>query len=364
MRIADKVIMAMVALLGNPVKSASLLPHVTPHKLSQMLKESTVTHPTPQLQKTMIFYPNAALRDIPTDVSMTAAISNAYEIDDAARCRTCPSIDDDTSTPDPPFLQDWDDFRTTFLKGLEDLHNKLIIHSTGAPIVSTQATPNNIIVSAGYIVTSDPPAAAKPDRITFLKEADAQHNELFTPSKGASTVSTQDTHITDTIMPAGSIAAASDPPVAAEPDRISFLKESDAQHNSHPDSIPSAMKWCEVEPTQTKQKPDTTLAQLWIILAQLEDINRQFARWLETLTMAKPTTTPNNTPGNQMIPLVVPTVTTPEIMQSTPSQHQTQPAYIFIATHDNDPTGGMFLLLLPLDRHSPNVRPPPWPPPQ
>jgi len=152
--------------------------------------------------------------------------------------------------------------------------------------VSTQATPNKIIMSTGYIVTSDPPAAAEPDRITFLKEVDAQHNKLFTPSKGALTVSTQDTHTTETIMPAGSIAAASDPPVAAEPDRISFLKESDAQHNSHPDSIPSAMKRC--EPTQTKQKPDTTLAQLWIILAQLEDINKQFARWLETLTMEKP----------------------------------------------------------------------------
>jgi len=96
--------MTMVALLGNPGKNASPLHHATPHKLSQMLKESTVTHLTPQQQKTMIFYPNAALRDIPTDVSTTAAISNAYEIDDAARCCTSPTIDDDNSTPDPPFL--------------------------------------------------------------------------------------------------------------------------------------------------------------------------------------------------------------------------------------------------------------------
>jgi len=73
--------MTMVALLGNPGKSASPLPHATPNKLSQTLKEPTVTHPTLQPQKTPIFYPNAALRDSPMDVSTTAAASNIYDID-------------------------------------------------------------------------------------------------------------------------------------------------------------------------------------------------------------------------------------------------------------------------------------------
>ena len=80
-------------------------------------------------------------------------------------------------------------------------------------------------------------------------------------------------------------------------------------------------------------------------------------------SIEKTTTTPDNTPGNQMNPLDAPTATTPTIIQSIPSQHNKHQAYTFFATRVNDPTGGMFLLLSPLDRHSPNVHPPPWPPP-
>jgi len=45
------------------------------------------------------------------------------------------------------------------------------------------------------------------------------------------------------------------------------------------------MKQHAVETTQTDNKSDTTLAKLWILLAQLEDINNQFAWWLDTLTI-------------------------------------------------------------------------------
>jgi len=46
--------------------------------------------------------------------------------------------------------------------------------------VSTQENPTNTIVPAGSIVAAnDPPAAVKPDCITFLKELEALHNELF-----------------------------------------------------------------------------------------------------------------------------------------------------------------------------------------
>jgi len=103
---------------------------------------------------------------------------------------------------------------------------------TGAPIASTQETPTDIIVSTGSIVAaSDPPVAAEPDRITFLKELAALHNELFTHSTGTTIKSTQDTYPTDTIMPASSIVATSDPPAAVEPDRTTFLKELDALQN-------------------------------------------------------------------------------------------------------------------------------------
>jgi len=194
---------------------------------------------------------------------------------------------------------------------------------------------------------------------------------------------TEDCHHDDRLQQKNTsqMVSTSDPPVATEPDRTSFLKELDAQHNSQLDSTPPAMKRREVEPTHTVHISDTTRVQLWNVLVQLEDINKQFARWLDTLTMEKPTTTPDNTPGNQMIPLDTPTATTPAlnpnqmipldaptattpaIIQSTPAQHNKQPAYIFFATRDNEPTGGIFLLQSPLDRHSPNVRPPPWPPP-
>jgi len=166
----------MVALLGNPVKSASPLPRAPPYKLSQMMQEPTVMHPTPQPQKTPIFYPTAALRDSATDVSTTAATANAYDVNDDDRCRTRPLIDNDNSTPDPPFFHDWDDLHKDF---------KLFIHSTGASIVRTQATHTDTTVPAGFIVAdSDPPVATKKDCTTFFKELEALHNELFLQSTG------------------------------------------------------------------------------------------------------------------------------------------------------------------------------------
>jgi len=55
----------------------------------------------------------------------------------------------------------------------------LLIHSTGASITSTRETPTNTIEPTGSVIAaSDPPAAAEPDHITFLKELDALHNEL------------------------------------------------------------------------------------------------------------------------------------------------------------------------------------------
>jgi len=52
--------------------------------------------------------------------------------------------------------------------------------------------------------------------------------------------------------------------------------------------------------TPTDDKSDTTLTQLWCLLAQLKVINNQFSQWLETLTIEKSTMTPDNTPGIPM----------------------------------------------------------------
>ncbi len=544
--------MTMVALLGNPVKIASPLPRVTPNKLSQMLKEPTAMYLTPHPQKTPIFYPTVVLRDSPMDVSTTTATSNAYDVNDDNRCRTHSLIDDDNSTPDPPFFHDWDDSykdlkliihltgasiastqvthtdiivpigsivaasdppadvnpeRTTFLKELDALHNKLFLSSTGASIVSTNETPTNTFVPAGsVVVASDPPAAAKPDYSTFLKELNALHNKLCIHSTGALLVCTQEIHA-DTIIPTGSIIEASDPTVAAKPDCTTFLKELNALHNKlplmllprpflphttnatdtpitvtmnndqdptiiisnahksnkthhkkdhpndhiyahhlhnkhasnnrvneisdhaehptddrrhgdhqhddknkinamvyaandnktcdndgctqplflmwhsqqytltfptighathnqhkrQPNSMPLAMKQRKVGTITTDNKSDMTLVQMWILLEQLKEINIQFAQWLNTLNIETPTTTPKNTPGNPMNPLAAPNATTPTILQSIPSPHKKHQAYTFFATHVNDPIGGMFLLLLPPDRHLPNVCIPPWP---
>ncbi len=320
----------------------------------------------------------------------------------------------------------------------------------------TQETHTDTITPAGSIVAaSDPPAAAEPDRITFLKELDALHNELtlmllprtFLPrttdvthipmtaamnNDRDHTVHISDEcnnnethhkerhhndhsyahHPHDNHASDNRVNEISDHADRTTDDRrhndhqhddknktnateheardnktcendgctklLSPMRHSRQytptfqtighathnQHKSQTDSAPSAMKQREVEMTKTDNKSDTTLAQLRILLAQLEEINNQFARWLDTLTIEKPTTTPDNTRGNQMNPLDAPTATTPTIIQSTPSQHNKHQAYTFLVTRGNDPTGGMFLLLSPSAKHLPNVRIPPWPPPR
>jgi len=50
--------------------------------------------------------------------------------------------------------------------------------------------------------------------------------------------------------------------------------------------------------TLTADKSDAIFTQLLILLVQLEEINIQFALLLNTLTIPKPTTTPNNPSGN------------------------------------------------------------------
>jgi len=445
--------MTMVALLGNPVESASPLTLATPHTLSQMLTEPTATNPTPQLKDTPFSHSFASLRDIPTEVPTTAATSDIYDADDDDRCRTCPSINDDNTTPDPTSLPTWD--LRTYLTERFALYNELFPLSTGASIVSTQATRTVPITPADSLVaTSDPPAATDPDRTTLLKELDALsnalHNELTrmrstgtlptctTDNNCISTTVTTDnnrdqivninderlsnaTHHDDNQHSNHGYAHhphdnhANDTQIneISDADRTANDRRSDddqnktnateqaahdnkpcendgciqpmstmwhsrqytptspiigsatnTQHQRQTEFAPSARNLREVETINAANKPDPTLAQLWSVLKQLEEINIQFARWVDTLTSERTTTTPDNTPSNQMNPLDAPTVTMPTIIQSTPSQHNKHQAYTFLVTRGNDPTGGMFLLLSPSAKHLLNVHIPPWPPPR
>jgi len=106
----------------------------------------------------------------------------------------------------------------------------------------------------------------------------------------------------------------------------------------------------------TNNVTDMNLVQIRILLVQLEEINIQFARLLETIekSLAKP----NNITGNQLNPMDAPNVNMIKISQSTPSLHNQYPALPLC-----DPTGWMFFLLSPLDRNPPTMRTPPWPPP-
>jgi len=84
-------------------------------------------------------------------------------------CRTHPSIFDNNSTIDPTFLQEWDDFYKEFLP---------FIHSTGALTLSTTENTTAPLPAGPVAAISNPPAATDPEYHTFLQELDALHNEL------------------------------------------------------------------------------------------------------------------------------------------------------------------------------------------
>jgi len=95
--------------------------------------------------------------------------------------------------------------------------------------------------------------------------------------------------------------------------------------------------------TQTDNKYDATLAQLWILLAQLEELNTQFALWLDTLTITKSIIKPKNTSGNRLHPPDPPTVNMTSILMSAFPLNNKHLALTPGETPATDPTGWMFL---------------------
>jgi len=119
MRKANKVIMTMVTLLGNPAKSASPLTQKTLLPPCLTLPKTPESNPTPQPIKTHLFTRPAGLRDISMHVPTTAAVNHANDAnDDDEDCfRPHPSIvTDDNLAITPAFIQQWEAFYTDNLK--------------------------------------------------------------------------------------------------------------------------------------------------------------------------------------------------------------------------------------------------------
>jgi len=164
--------MTMVALIGHHVKNASPSPNTTISTLCKLLQDSPASYPTPQQSETHEFYWPAVLRDIPTDVPMTAAARDANNDDDDDRCRCHPSISvDDITTINPTFLQEREVFYTEFLQ---------FAHSFGVSTTSTNEAQNDSVTTASNAAKNDSLAIDDLDSIhAFLSELDALHHELI-----------------------------------------------------------------------------------------------------------------------------------------------------------------------------------------
>jgi len=113
------------------------------------------------------------------------------------------------------------------------------------------------------------------------------------------------------------------------------------------------------EVTSTDNKSDATLTKLWLILAQLEAINAQFALYLDTITVLKPNTTPSNSLGNQSNQLDVLTENMLNNLLMPSTQHDTKPALPPCTTLNPAPPGPIPLLLMPSGKHTLPVHTPP-----
>jgi len=152
--------MTMVALLGQPDKSANPSPSPTVSTHCQLPKDSPASYPTPKQQETTDFYSPAVLRDIPTDVPTTAEATDADDNDDDNRCRCHPLTSaDNISTTAPTFLPDWDAFYNKFLQ---------FAHSFDVSTPNTNEAPIDSVTAASNATNNDLPAIDDPDSLHAL----------------------------------------------------------------------------------------------------------------------------------------------------------------------------------------------------
>jgi len=137
---------------------------------------------------------------------------------------------------------------------------------------------------------------------------------------------------------------------------------------SHNDTAPPAITGSDLEngktrsndtnsprPTLIEDTPNTTLKRLWFLLKQLEEINIQFARLLDTLTIPKTSRPFSNSLAESLKPpdppiAPMPTTATTLALPKTPSPT------------DPNPLGKHLILQLPLGTRQLTHRTPPWPP--
>jgi len=133
------------------------------------------------------------------------------------------------------------------------------------------------------------------------------------------------------------------------------------QRHRQTDPAPLAIMERNMPPTDNKS--DATLAQLWSLLAQLEEINTQFALFLDTLTTPESSTTPSNPLCKQSTQQDAVNANMLDINMLPRAPYNLTPALPPRAILDPAPSGPRPLVLLASGRQTVTVRTPPWPPP-
>jgi len=171
MRTTDKVIMTMVTLTGNPVKSTQPCHSKTLPNTYQMLPEPIVSNMTLQRNETHTFSPTAGLCDIPTYVTMTAAMPDADDDDDDDCHQPHPSLSpSNIPAITPAFHQQWEEFYNKFLH---------FDHPFGALTLITNDSKHASLPTAPNTEDNDFHANDDPDSIeAFLSELDILRKEL------------------------------------------------------------------------------------------------------------------------------------------------------------------------------------------
>jgi len=166
---ADKVIMTMVTLIGNPVQSASPFTSPTLPKECKRLLNPNASKNNPQQHEKPTFSLIAPPRDIPTYVSTTAASTTTVD-DDNDDCHLSHPlcVIDDNFEITPAFLLQWEEFYNGYIQ---------LDKSLGASTPSNTEKTTASLPEAPSAVDSEP-ANDDPGTTKDLP-SELDHNELI-----------------------------------------------------------------------------------------------------------------------------------------------------------------------------------------